>query len=45
MKKDIETINKSQEEMKNTKSELKTVEKIKVGLIKQRTKSAGWRTR
>ena len=44
-KKELETINKSQEEMKNTKSELKTVEKIKAGLIKQRTKSAGWRTR
>ena len=46
MKKEIETINKGQEEMKDTISELKKiVEGIKAGLMKQRIKSAIWRTR
>ena len=46
MKKEIETINKGQEEMKNTISELKdTVEESKAGLMKQRIRSANWRTR
>ena len=46
MKKDIETINKGQEEMKNTISELKnTVEGIKADLMKQRIGSASWRTK
>ena len=41
MKKDIETINKRQEEMKNTISELKnTVEGIKSRLDEERIKSA-----
>ena len=46
MKKEIETINKSQEEMKNTISELKnTVEGMKADLMKQRIRSASWRTK
>ena len=46
MKKEIEIINKCQEEMKNTISELKKiVEGIKADLMKQRIKSAIWRTR
>ena len=46
MKKETETINKDQEEMKNTIYELKnTVEGIKIGLKRQRTRSANWRTR
>ena len=46
MKKEIETINKGQEEMKNTISELKnTVEGIKADLMKQRSGSANWKTR
>ena len=46
MKKEIETINKSQEEMKNTISELKnTVEVIKSRMMKQRIRSASWRTK
>ena len=46
MKKEIETINKGQEEMKNTISELKnTVEGSKADLMKQRIRSANWRTR
>ena len=46
MKKEIETIKKGQEEMKNTISELKnTVEGIKKGSVKQRIRSASWRTR
>ena len=45
MKKEIETINKGQEEMKNTISELKnTVEGMKSRLMKQRIGSANWRT-
>ena len=45
-KKEIETINKSQEEMKNTISELKnTVEGIKSRPYKQRIGSVNWRTR
>ena len=44
MKKEIETINKGQEEMKNTISELKnTVEGIKSRMMKQRIGSASWR--
>ena len=40
MKKEIETINKGQEEMKNTISEVKnTVEGIKAHLMKQRIES------
>ena len=46
MKKEIETINKGQEEMKNTISELKnTVEGSKADLMKQRIRSASWSTR
>ena len=46
MKKEIETINKGQEEMKNTISELKnTVEGIQSNLMKQRIGSANWTTR
>ena len=46
MKKEIETINKGQEEMKNAISELKnTVEGIKAGSMKQRIRSVNWRTR
>ena len=46
MKKEIYTINKGQEEMKNTISELKnTVEGIKADLMKQRIGSASWRTK
>ena len=46
MKKEIETTNTGQEEMKNTISELmNTVEGIKSRLEKQRTGSANWRTR
>ena len=46
MKREIETINKGQEEMKNTISELKnTVEGIKSNLMKQRIGSANWMTR
>ena len=46
MKKEIETINKGQEEMKNTISELKnTVEGIKADLLKERIGSASWRTK
>ena len=45
MKKKIETINKGQEEIKNTISELKnTVEGTKADLTKQRIRSASWRT-
>ena len=46
MKKEIETINKGQEEMKSTISELKnTVEGSKADLMKQRTGSANWKTK
>ena len=46
MKKEIEMINKGQEEMKNTISELKnTVEGTKAGSMKQRIGSANWTTR
>ena len=46
MKKEIETINKGQQEVKNTISELKnTVEGMKSRLMKQRIGSAGWRTK
>ena len=46
MKKEIETINKGQEEMKNTISKLKnTVDGIKSQLMKQRIGSANWKTR
>ena len=46
IKKEIETINKSQEEMKNTISELKnTVEGMKSRFMKQRIRSASWRTK
>ena len=46
MKKEIETINKGQDEMKNTISELKnTVEGNKRGSMKQRIESVSWRTR
>ena len=46
MKKEIETINKGQEEMKNTISELKnTVEGSKADLMKQRIGSASWETK
>ena len=39
-------MNKSQEERKNTISELKnTVEGIKTGSMKQRIESVSWRTR
>ena len=45
MKKEIETINKGQEEMKNAMSELKnTVEAIKADWMKQRIGSANWMT-
>ena len=44
MKKEIETINMGQEEIKNTISELKnTVEAIKADWMKQRIESASWR--
>ena len=44
MKKEIEAINKGQEEMKNKISKLKnTVGGIKAGSMKQRTRSANWR--
>ena len=46
MKKEMETINKGQEEMKNTISEPKNIlEGIKSRLDEQRTGSANWRTR
>ena len=46
MKKNIETIHRSQEEVKNTISELKnTVEGMKSRLMKQRIGSADWRTK
>ena len=46
MKKEIETINKGQEKMKNTLSELKNaLDGIKVGSMKQRIISPSWRTR
>ena len=46
MKKEIETFNKGQEEMKNTTSELRnTVEGTKADLMKQRIGSASWRTK
>ena len=46
MKKEIETINKGQEKMKNTISELKNrVERMKADLMKQRIGSASWRTK
>ena len=46
MKKDIETVNKNQEEMKNTISELKTiVEGIKSRVDEERMKPASWMTR
>ena len=46
MKKYIETINKSQENMKNKISELKnTVEGMKSRFMKQRIRSASWRTK
>ena len=46
MKKETETINKCQEEMKNVVSERKNTEEgIKIGLTRQRTRSANWRTR
>ena len=46
MKKEIETINKGQEEMKNTISELKnTVEGSKTDLMNQRIRSVNWKTR
>ena len=46
MKQEIKTIDKGQEEMKNTISELKnTVEGKKADLMKQRITSASWRTK
>ena len=46
MKKEIETINKSQEEMKNTVSEQKgTVEGIISKLKEERIRSVSWRTK
>ena len=46
MKKEIETINKGQEEMKNTISELKnTVEGLKSRLDEAEIGSASWRTK
>ena len=46
MKKEIETINKSQEEMKNTISEWKnTVEGMKSRLDEAEDHSASWRTK
>ena len=46
MKKEIETINKGQEEMKKTISELKnTVEGIKSRINEAEVESANWRTR
>ena len=46
MKKDIETINRSQEEMKNTISGWKNiVEGIKIKLDEQRIRSVNWKTR
>ena len=47
MKNDIETINKGQEEMKNTISELKNTveEESKTGYMKHRIQSVTWRTR
>ena len=46
MKKEIGTLNKDQEEMKNTISELKnTVEGMKSRLDEQRIGSASWRTK
>ena len=46
MKKEIETINKGQEEMLNTISELKNkAEGMKIRLMKQTIKSVSWRTR
>ena len=46
MKKEMEIINKGQEEMKNTISELKnTVEGIKSRLDEAEIGSANWRTR
>ena len=46
MKKEIETINKSQEEMKNTISELKnTVEGMKSRLDEAEDRTESWRTK
>ena len=46
MKNEIKTINKDQEEMKKTISELKNiVEGIKADLMKQRIRSESWRTK
>ena len=46
MKKETETINKGQEENKNTNSELKnTVEGTKADFMKPRIGSASWRTK
>ena len=46
MKKEIETINKNQEDMKNTISEIKTtLEGITTGWMKQRTELVSWKTR
>ena len=46
MKKEIEMINKGQEEMKNTISELKnTVEGPKAGSMKQRIELVSWKTK
>ena len=45
MKKEIKTINKGQEEMKNTISELKNIIEGIKGLMKQRIRSASWKVR
>ena len=46
MKREIETINKNQEEMKNTTFEIKyTLEGFTHNWIKQRTELVSWKTR
>ena len=46
MKKEIETINKNQEEMNHNTSEIKTHQKeSQAGWMKQRIESVSWRTR
>ena len=45
MKKEIETINKGKEEMKNTITELKNTVEGKAGSMKQRIGSASCRTK
>ena len=46
MKKEIETLNRGQEEIKNTISEINNiVETIKVGSMKQWIRSANWKPR